>query len=232
LGVRLIVSGHVTKRLTAHEPRVSGETAAADYTDRRPACCVILYIMLFHAYFSQDDEEAVWFPERPPLTRANAVAGAEVWLDGVDALGDQFFESRKLGQELALVAIPDGGLARTIHNTADFEALQVVHARILENKQVVARARLERVQPLGEWARTARLSAADAFGSMLASMRPTADMLERLRRETLWLAPNRAWQKGEPVGAAMYLCRGADGTERFIVIGRSHAPCYLTVIPL
>jgi hypothetical protein len=185
-------------------------------------------MITFDTYFC--DPEPTCFDRQPALTTANATLGEVRWLDGIDALGDQYFDHRKVGEEVLFIMIPATIAMALPQDVSVIESLLVVRARIVElsSSTIAAKGLLEDVQPLGEWARRVKLDPASDLNSVPEQVRPDAAMIERVRKQTLWVAPDEPWKQGMPVFAAVYVCRGDDGRERCVMLGRSFGRSYLT----
>ena len=164
----------------------------------------------------------------PRLSLENARAGAEVWLDGIDGFFDQFFESRQVGERLTFVAVPTGWQSDAPRDSASFEALPIVHASIVQvsSSAIDALTRLERVQPLAEWSRTAPLKAEDTMAELPAWLRPDDALVDRVRAERIWVTPHEPW-RGVPGPDALYLCSDESGMQRCLAINLSSGSCYL-----
>ena len=185
-------------------------------------------MITFDTYYC--DPELSCFGREPALTTASAMQGEVRWLDGIDALGDQYFDHRTVGEEILFIMIPVKIATSLPQDLSVIESLLMVRARIVElsSSTIAAKGLLESVQPLGEWARHAALDPASDLSALPQNVRPDAALINRVRQDSLWVAPDEPWKQGMPAFSAVYLCRGDDGRERCVMIGRLFGASYLT----
>lgn len=163
--------------------------------------------MLFDYYNALNERRGTEFETGPLL------AGRAVWLDGCDGFFDQFFESKTPHAMLRFVVV-EGRTPDTAEAVAN---LPLVQARILENRQTIAKVEITLVLPLYEWARNEPLGPQDRLAQIPLGFRPSAQWI------TGALDGGQRFKPGYPC----HLVIDAPAGPRCLVLTRHDSSCYL-----